>query len=157
MHIKISETGKLEFASLVTPLDIEIANDFFSEFPAFCWSYIEGEMVLKDDAQELKDVAIAEKAAIIEEKRLEQIKLTLIETVQKILDDGAKEKGYDSIISACSYVGSTNFGDEGRSFLDWRDAVWTYVYQLESDISDDTRTEPTIEEFIAELPVRILP
>lgn len=158
MHLKISETGEIEYASMTnTPLDIKVADHFFDEYPAFCWKMDVNGLVLKDDAEELKNLADAEKAEKVKNARMKELESIILIEVQKILDDGAKEKGYDSIISACSYMGSTNFGAEAQSFLDWRDAVWTYVYQAESDIKNGDRSEPTIEEFLNELPTRILP
>ena len=74
--------------------------------------------------------------------------------IQLMLDKEAQKAGYDSIISACSYLGSTNFGDEARSFLDWRDAVWTYAFKVEQDVINGLRTMPTINELLGELPKR---
>ena len=89
-------------------------------------------------------------------EELQAAKNKLVETsVQNLLDTSAREAGYDSIISACSYVGSTNFGVEAQSFLNWRDAVWTYVFQVQADILAQLRTEPTLAELMAELPARV--
>ena len=75
--------------------------------------------------------------------------------IQKLLDAEARKAGYDNIISACSYVGSTNFGAEAQSFLDWRDAIWTYAYQVQTDVKSGSRELPTIDELLAELPIRV--
>ena len=75
--------------------------------------------------------------------------------IQSKLDEEAKASGYHSIISACSYTGSVNFGAEAQSLLNWRDAVWTYAFQVESDILSGARTLPTLDELIAELPARV--
>ena len=89
-------------------------------------------------------------------EELQATKNKLVETtVQTMLDTAAREAGYDSIISACSYVGSINFGTEAQSFLNWRDAVWTYVFQVQADILAATRTEPTLDELLLELPARL--
>ena len=77
------------------------------------------------------------------------------EAVQKMLDDSAVTRGYDSIISECSYASSTgNFGKEAQITVNWRDAVWTYIFQVQGDIVSGARTEPTLNNLLTELPVR---
>ena len=59
------------------------------------------------------------------------------------LNDAAAERGYDSIISACSYAvpGSTYY-DDGIYFVNLRDAVWTEYAEIcgayMNDMSDIT-------------------
>lgn len=79
------------------------------------------------------------------------------DAVQAHLDAGAKTLGYDGILSACSYAVSTNlpFSVEGKSCLDWRDAVWLYCYAELAKVEAGTRPMPTIEQIISELPARI--
>lgn len=68
--------------------------------------------------------------------------------VQKHLDAAAFAKGYDNIVSACSYAGYENeFQAEGESFGVWRAAVWKYCYaELDKVIGGqrdpDDRTDP---------------
>jgi len=75
-------------------------------------------------------------------------------TIQDILDTEATDAGYDSIISACSYMGSINFGAEAKTFLDWRDAVWTYIFTVQLDVLSGAIQEPTMDELLAGLPTR---
>ena len=80
-------------------------------------------------------------------------KRALTSAVQNHLDSAAKAKGYDNILSACSYAYSASaFGDEGRAFVIWRDAVWAYCYQVLADVEAGGRTIPTPEELTTELP-----
>ncbi|RLA73478.1 MAG: hypothetical protein DRG30_06330 [Epsilonproteobacteria bacterium] len=73
--------------------------------------------------------------------------------VQKMLDDTAIQSGYDSIMSACTYATSTgSFGVEGQKFVNWRDAVWTHLNVLQSDIASGATVAPTLEELMAGLP-----
>lgn len=75
--------------------------------------------------------------------------------VQAHLDSAALDVGYDNILSACSYAGYANpFQAEGQSFLVWRGAVWQYCYAQVAAIQAQQRTQPTVAELIAELPVR---
>ena len=83
----------------------------------------------------------------------EEIVLGYVLTVQKYLDDTAKTRGYDGIISLCSYKGSTDpiFDKEGTAGVVWRDAVWRKCYDIRDAIIAGIRTElPT--DIISELP-----
>ena len=69
------------------------------------------------------------------------------QAVQSHLDATAQSKGYDSILSACSYAGYANpFQSEGQLFTEWRGNVWAYCYD-QADIFTGT-----VEEFIELLP-----
>lgn len=85
----------------------------------------------------------------------ETIQAILVSAVQAKLDQDAKALGYDSIFTAITYVGDSNpkFAAEGLAFKNWRSAVWTYCYQALADVQAGTRTVPTAEELVAELPV----
>jgi len=79
------------------------------------------------------------------------------EAVQKHLDAKAQSKNYDDIVSACSYAGAPNpFQAEGTAFVGWRGDVWAKCYQVMGAVQQGTRTAPTIEALIAELPVLVL-
>jgi len=77
------------------------------------------------------------------------------EAVQTMLDNSSVTRGYDSVISECSYASSTGtFGAEAQVTVNWRDAVWTYIFQVQVDIKSGDRTEPTLNELLDELPAR---
>lgn len=82
------------------------------------------------------------------------IKIKAIEDlIQNMLNEKAIEHGYDSIISVCSYAGYTNqFQDEAVAFGIWRSDVWAYCYAELEKIQQGVRSEPTIDEFLLELP-----
>lgn len=84
------------------------------------------------------------------------IKNLLVGAVQKYMDSVAKEKGYDNILSACTYATSTNptFAAEGQACVAWRDEVWAYCYQVLADVQAGNRTVPTKEQLISELPIK---
>lgn len=74
--------------------------------------------------------------------------------VQNHLNEYAQSKGYDSILSACSYAAEVNqFQAESKQFITWRSAVWAYCYQVLQDVQGNQRQAPSIKELIAELPV----
>ena len=70
------------------------------------------------------------------------------------MDKKAQERGYDGIMSACSYATSTDniFAAEGLACVKWRDAVWRKCYDILAEVKAGTRAIPTAEEVIAELP-----
>jgi len=87
---------------------------------------------------------------------IESIEQKFIRAIQHHLDTTAKKRGYDSILSACSYATSSNpvFAAEGQACVEWRDAVWGYCYQLLADVKADVTPMPeTTDELISNLPV----
>lgn len=90
--------------------------------------------------------------------RAENIKIAKEVAVQAHLDAAAQARGYDNIVSACSYASTANpFQNEGIAYLNWRSAVWNHCYQVLADVQAGLRAIPTTAELIAELPVLVLP
>lgn len=78
--------------------------------------------------------------------------------IQQTLDAAAQAKGYDDIVSACSYAGYENvFQAEAIAFGVWRANVWAYGYQELAKVTAGMRPVPTVEEILAELPTLVLP
>ena len=87
----------------------------------------------------------------------EEIIQSFKDAIQNTLDDEAKIKGYDNIVSACSYAGYPNvFQAEAVAFGQWRANVWAYGYAELDKVIAGTRPVPTIAEIIAELPALVL-
>lgn len=74
--------------------------------------------------------------------------------VQRHLDTTARARGYDGILSLCSYAASDQlrFGAEGKAGVAWRDAVWAACYEIVDAVRAGQRPVPTLAELIAELP-----
>lgn len=74
--------------------------------------------------------------------------------IQAHLDSTARSRGYDSMISACSYASGTHpkFSVEGQDCLAWRSAVWETAFQIMTDVRAGARPLPTLQEVMAELP-----
>lgn len=81
-----------------------------------------------------------------------------VDAIQGVLDATAAAKGYDNIVSACSYAGAINpFQLEGQAYIAWRGAVWAYCYTLLASVRAGEAQPPTIDELIAALPALVLP
>lgn len=75
--------------------------------------------------------------------------------VQQRLDDFARTRNYDGILSAATYATSSvpAFAAEGQYAVHARDASWAACYQIMSDVQAGTRLMPaSIQEVLAELP-----
>jgi len=85
---------------------------------------------------------------------LEQIIQSFTDSVQKRLDDFARTRNYDGILSACTYSTSHNpqFKAEGQCAADARDATWASCYQIMEAVLSGERPMPTLDELLSELP-----
>ena len=106
--------------------------------------------VVKTVAEQIQEMRDAEAKALQD---------TYVNAVQAHLDAEARTRNYDSILSLCTYATSTDvkFAAEGQAGVAWRDAVWAKCYSTLVDVATGVRTQPTVEEFIAELPTIIWP
>lgn len=75
--------------------------------------------------------------------------------IEAHVDAVARERGYSSAVSCASYVSSTNplWQAEAGTFIAWRDAAWVYAFAELASVQSGNRAVPTVDEFIAELPV----
>ena len=66
-----------------------------------------------------------------------------------VINQAAIDMGYDSIISAISYLHSSNvqFSADAKLLLDWRDTVWEWAFTQFSTITSDS-----IEEILTQVP-----
>ena len=84
-----------------------------------------------------------------------QLQKQMTDAVQYALDAFAKTRGYDGIMSACSYSNSTDaqFKLEADYCIQLRDTTWRMGYAILAEVKAGTRPIPSVEELIAELPV----
>lgn len=90
-----------------------------------------------------------------QEENEAQLQSVMTNAVQRALDDFAKTRGYDGIMSACSYSNSTDaqFKLEANYCIQLRDTTWRMGYAILAEVKAGTRPIPSVEELIAELPV----
>ena len=64
---------------------------------------------------------------------------------QKRLDDFARTRNYDSIVSACTYMGSPvpKFAQEAAYAVEARSLTWAKLYEMLGEVEAGTRPMPT--------------
>lgn len=91
------------------------------------------------------------------EQALAEMQAEFTDAIQRRLDAFAQERGYDGIMSVCSYFGSSNprFKAEADRAIALRDATWDAGYALLDEVLSGARPMPTLEEVFAELPALV--
>lgn len=84
----------------------------------------------------------------------QQAFLRLQAVVQKRLDEWARERGYESIQSLCTYATSTvpKFQAEGQRGVEVRDTCWQFGYSLLAQVEAGQTPIPTEDELLQMLP-----
>lgn len=85
-----------------------------------------------------------------------QIQAGIVAAVQRRLDDFARTRNYDSMLSLCTYASSANvrFSREGQYGVQARDSTWARLYEVMDEVQTGARTMPiTIDDIEQELPV----
>lgn len=73
---------------------------------------------------------------------------------QKRLDKFAQERGYDSILSACSYSLSSipRFALDAAHCVELRDKTWAKVHSILKDLKEEKRPMLPAAKLLVELP-----
>lgn len=83
------------------------------------------------------------------------LQAVVTQAVQERLDDYAQTRGYDNILSACTYANSSvpQFRKEGQYAVDMRDAHWAKCYEILNDVQHGRRPAPSsVTEVLMEMP-----
>lgn len=89
-----------------------------------------------------------------------QFQQDLVAATQQRLDNFAQTRGYDSILSLCTYATDANpkFSAEGQYGVAARGATWDKLYQMLAEIEAGTRPMPTgFADVEPDLPVLVWP
>ena len=83
-----------------------------------------------------------------------EIVTAVTSAVQLRLDDFARTRNYDGILSACTYANSTvpKFASEGQYAVNARDMTWATCYQIMAAVQSNQRPMPTVDQVLSELP-----
>lgn len=115
--------------------------------PGVLGEYVEADwLTMRDDEMRARPSAISNE---------DRIRAEIMDGVQRYLDDFARTKTYDGILSACTYATSTvpRFAAEGQYCVQARDACWAAVASIEADVMAGNRPAPSgFEDIRAELP-----
>ena len=90
----------------------------------------------------------------------QQVEAQFTASIQQRLDDFARQRNYDNILSACTYATSTvaNFKAEGQACVNLRDATWAAAYDILAKVQAGKRPMPTsIADIEADLPAAVWP
>lgn len=88
------------------------------------------------------------------------IEALLSSAIQQRLDAFARQRSYDGILSACTYVmsGLAKFKAEAQACVNLRDATWSAAYAILAEVQAGTRPMPTsIADIEADLPALTWP
>jgi hypothetical protein len=89
----------------------------------------------------------------------DEIIASLTAAVQSHLDATARSRGYDGILSACTYTDDPipKFAAEGQACKTWRGAVWAACYAHMDKVMAGKAPVPSKEELLALLPKMVWP
>lgn len=109
---------------------------------------VDGKWVIGYDVIELGAVELSNIA--------EGARTAVVASVQQRLDEFARTRGYDSILSACTYATSQvpDFAVEGQYCVAVRDQTWAKLHQIMTEVEAGARPLPTgYSDIENELPV----
>ena len=90
----------------------------------------------------------------------EQVKAAFVAAIQQRLDDFARTRNYDGILSACTYATSTvpKFQAEGQAAVNLRDGTWAAAYEILAEVQAGERPMPAfLADIEADLPALAWP
>ena len=106
-----------------------------------------------DGTQVVRNFAVE---AIPAEELLQALQQEIVQATQVRLDDFARTRSYDGILSACTYATSSvpKFQAEGQYCVDARDSTWQKLYEIMQEIESGSRPVPAgYSDIESELPV----
>lgn len=109
---------------------------------------VDGKWYVHLDVVPMTETEVIESDALIIAGIYDQVKIRL--------DDFAATRGYDSILSLCTYAASPNpvFQAEGIYGVTARDSTWEKLYEIMAEVETGTRPLPaSYDDIAAEMPV----
>lgn len=113
--------------------------------------YTDEEGVLHTVAEQEAKAIEANTAA-----KMKALQDSIVNQTQQRLDNFAKTRNYDGILSLCTYATSTvvEFATEGQYGVEARDQTWAKLYEILDDVSSGVRPMPTsFSDIEQELPI----
>lgn len=122
---------------------------FFSTPPAYnenTHALEEGLPIFDQEAQRWAQVwSVRDLSADEKSRRANAVQQMIVDAVQQRLDDFARTRNYDSILSACTYATSAvpKFKAEGQCCVDARDNTWAVLYGYMAEVQAGTKPMPS--------------
>lgn len=90
-----------------------------------------------------------------ETTKFERLVKEYTELLELTVNNKAVEKSYKNGISCASYVASTNpqWAAEAKAYVAWRDAVYSYAYEVLNRVTNGEIEAPSIQDFLESLPI----
>ena len=87
----------------------------------------------------------AEHIAANQAAAVQSLVRSITDATQKRLDDFARTRNYDSILSACTYASSSvpKFAAEGQCAVNARDTTWAALYTIMAEVEAEVRPLPS--------------
>jgi hypothetical protein len=103
--------------------------------PTFGYDVVMGPVVNGKITWELVKVPVSKEYLISE----------IVNNTSMRLNNFAGSRGYDSILSACTYATSAvpQFANEGQLCVNLRDATWSKLHQIMQEVEAGTRVMPS--------------
>jgi hypothetical protein len=126
------------------------------------WEVVSKFVEYTDSEGVTHTVAEQEAAAIAADQQAnaQRIQNEIVAATQQRLDDFAKTRNYDGVLSLCTYASSPNpkFQAEGQYGVEARDATWTKLYEILAEVEAGTRPMPSgYADIEPELPPLVWP
>lgn len=116
-------------------------------------------LLAQQEGKVIQPDANGEPVAVTPIPTAEQIVTGFTSAIQKKLDDFAKTRGYDGILSASTYATSLipKFKAEGQYAVEARDNTWASAYSILTDVQTGKRPMPTEAQVLSKLPTLAWP
>lgn len=145
-------------------LDIEEGGGYFDASRVLWDTRIDGPLpeitlggMVRDGTSLIFDQARMNQHIAAVSPQPEQIITEVTAATQKRLDDFARTRNYDGILSACTYAtsGVPKFAAEGQAAVDARDNTWAALYAFMDSVIAGTQPMPSsfadVEPFLPSL------
>lgn len=143
----IPPAGFSEVIEIPQPV-VEINQEVIESNPQF----VNGQWQQKWNIRYLTDEQVERK----KQELIAQTKVHLKAAINKRLDDFAKTRDYDNIMTACSYFNSTDatYAAEAQTCIQARDQTWQKYYEIIAEIEAGSRPlVVSYDDIETELPV----
>lgn len=130
------------------------------EIKEYTFSNLIAQLIRANEANNVTNITDPNYTPVIELASIDAATMTQLakkatEYVQGRLDQFANSRGYDGILSACSYKDSTNpaFAADAAIAIPKRDQAWTNLHAYLADVQSGVKPVPTsVQDITAQLP-----